>query len=51
MRAGRGSDDLLPGGQWPTPFAYLQCYRNADYPQWAEIIGVTDGISVDLYIR
>ncbi len=33
-----------------TPFAYLQCYRNADYPQWAEIIGVTDGISVDLYI-
>ena len=33
-----------------TPFAYLQCYRNADYPQWAEIIGVADGISVDLYI-
>ena len=33
-----------------TPFAYLQCYRNADYPEWADIIGASDGISVDLYI-
>jgi aminoglycoside 6'-N-acetyltransferase len=32
------------------PFAHLQCYRNADYPEWAEIIGVVDGISVDLFI-
>jgi aminoglycoside 6'-N-acetyltransferase len=33
-----------------TPFAYLQCYRNADYPEWAEITGASGGISVDLYI-
>lgn len=33
-----------------TPFAYLQCYRNADYPEWADIIGVNDGISVDLFV-
>jgi aminoglycoside 6'-N-acetyltransferase len=32
------------------PFAYLQCYRNADYPEWVEIIEVKDGISVDLFI-
>jgi hypothetical protein len=32
------------------PFAYLQCYRNADYPAWADIIGVNDGISVDLFV-
>ena len=32
------------------PFAYLQCYRNADYPEWGETIGVYDGISVDLFI-
>jgi aminoglycoside 6'-N-acetyltransferase len=32
------------------PFAYLQCYRNVDYPDWAAIIGVNDGISVDLFI-
>lgn len=32
------------------PFAYLQCYRNADYPEWVDIIGVNDGISVDLFI-
>lgn len=32
------------------PFAYLQSYRNADYPKWADIIGVNDGISVDLFI-
>lgn len=37
----------LSGGR---PFAYLQCYRNADYPQWAAIIGAADGISLDLYI-
>ncbi len=33
-----------------TPFAYLQCYRNADYPEWAEILGVADGVSIDLYV-
>src|SRR5208337_2862589 len=33
-----------------TPFAYLQCYRNADYPEWMNMIGVEGGISVDLYI-
>src|SRR5262249_20895748 len=32
------------------PFAYLQCYRNADYPDWAELIKVVDGISIDLFI-
>jgi aminoglycoside 6'-N-acetyltransferase len=32
------------------PFAYLQCYRNADYPDWARIIDVADGISIDLFI-
>jgi aminoglycoside 6'-N-acetyltransferase len=33
-----------------TPFAYLQCYRNADYPEWMDMIDVEDGISIDLYI-
>jgi aminoglycoside 6'-N-acetyltransferase len=33
-----------------TPFAYLQCYRNTDYPDWVEIIGAGDGVSIDLYI-
>ena len=32
------------------PFAYLQCYRNVDYPEWCAIIGARDGISVDLFI-
>jgi aminoglycoside 6'-N-acetyltransferase len=32
------------------PFAYLQCYRNADYPTWVDVIGVNDGISVDLFV-
>jgi aminoglycoside 6'-N-acetyltransferase len=32
------------------PFAYLQCYRNTDYPEWADLIGAADGISVDLFI-
>jgi aminoglycoside 6'-N-acetyltransferase len=32
------------------PFAYLQSYRNADYPPWAELIGTLDGVSVDLYL-
>lgn len=32
------------------PFAYLQCYRNADYPEWAAVIGVEEGVSIDLYI-
>ena len=32
------------------PFAYLQCYRNIDYPEWANLIDVNDGISVDLFL-
>jgi aminoglycoside 6'-N-acetyltransferase len=32
------------------PFAYVQSYRNLDYPEWAEMIDVRDGISVDLFI-
>jgi aminoglycoside 6'-N-acetyltransferase len=45
---------------WPTrchialsegrPFAYLQCYRNADWPDWEREMGVTGGLSIDLYI-
>jgi aminoglycoside 6'-N-acetyltransferase len=33
-----------------TRFAYLHCYRNADYPEWRRLIGVDGGISVDLFI-
>ena len=25
---------------------YLQCYRNADYPEWGNVIEVNDGIGV-----
>ena len=32
------------------PFGYLQCYRNGDYPEWASLIGASEGISVDLFI-
>jgi aminoglycoside 6'-N-acetyltransferase len=32
------------------PFAYLQFYRNADYRERADLIGVDGGISVDLFI-
>jgi aminoglycoside 6'-N-acetyltransferase len=32
------------------PFAYLQCYRNTDWPDWAEQIAHLDGLSIDLYI-
>jgi aminoglycoside 6'-N-acetyltransferase len=45
---------------WPTrchiaesrgrPFAYLQSYRIADWPEWAAQIDVFQGLSVDLYI-
>ena len=28
------------------PFAYLQCYRNADYPEWGNVIEVNDGVGV-----
>jgi len=48
------------GGEEPTrchlalhggaPFAYLQCYRNADYPEWAAVMGEAEGVSIDLYI-
>lgn len=32
------------------PFGYLQCYRIADYPIWAEMTGEKTGIGVDLAI-
>jgi aminoglycoside 6'-N-acetyltransferase len=32
------------------PFGYLQCYRNADWPTWSELIGAARGVSVDLHI-
>jgi aminoglycoside 6'-N-acetyltransferase len=45
---------------WPTrchialshdhPFAYLQCYRNADWPEWSATMDVEGGLSIDLYI-
>jgi RimJ/RimL family protein N-acetyltransferase len=45
---------------WPTrchialshgrPFGYLQCYRNVDWPEWADEIGVAEGLSIDLHI-
>src|SRR5271165_2032804 len=28
----------------------IVCYRNADYPEWVDIIVVNDGISVDLFV-
>jgi aminoglycoside 6'-N-acetyltransferase len=31
-------------------FAYLQCYRLADWPDWARTTGEPDGICVDLAI-
>ena len=33
-----------------TPFGYIQCYRNADYRVWADLIDVHDGISVDFFL-
>jgi aminoglycoside 6'-N-acetyltransferase len=33
-----------------TPFGYVQCYRNADYPAWADLIDVHDGVSVDFLL-
>lgn len=32
------------------PFGYLQCYRIADHPAWAALIGEARGIGVDLAI-
>jgi aminoglycoside 6'-N-acetyltransferase len=32
------------------PFAYLQCYRNAAYPTWVDVIGVSDGFSLDFFV-
>ncbi len=32
------------------PFAYLQCYRNADYPEWVDIMGLNEGISTDFFV-
>ena len=32
------------------PFGYLQCYRIAAYPDWAETIGENTGIGADLMI-
>ncbi len=33
-----------------TPFGYLQSYRNADWPEWAAMIGRGGGASIDLHI-
>jgi aminoglycoside 6'-N-acetyltransferase len=51
---------LMIGGEAPDichlalmddePFGYIQCYRNRDYPGWAELIEVGEGISLDLFI-
>jgi aminoglycoside 6'-N-acetyltransferase len=32
------------------PFAYLQCYRLADWPEWAALVESSEGIGVDLAI-
>ncbi|HXC56633.1 MAG TPA: GNAT family N-acetyltransferase [Rhizomicrobium sp.] len=32
------------------PFAYIQCYRIADWPDWARLTGAQDGIGIDLAI-
>ena len=32
------------------PFGYLQCYRIADWPDYAAEIDVTDGVGLDYYI-
>lgn len=32
------------------PFGYLQCYRNADWPEWAAEIDTPHGLSIDLFI-
>ncbi len=31
-------------------FGYLQCFRNADWPEWADMIGAHDGVSTDLHL-
>lgn len=31
-------------------FAYIQCYRIADWPEWAALIAQSDGIGIDLAI-
>lgn len=33
-----------------TPFAYLQCYRIADWPDWQAVVETAEGISIDLFI-
>jgi aminoglycoside 6'-N-acetyltransferase len=33
-----------------SPFAYLQCYRLADWPEWAKLVGTRDGACVDFAI-
>jgi len=42
----RSSLALLEG----SAFGYLQCYRNADWPDWQALVGTTEGISIDLFI-
>jgi len=32
------------------PFAYIQCYKNADYPDYSAEVVLEDGISLDLFI-
>ena len=32
------------------PFGYLQAYRNHDWPDYAQVMGHADGVSLDLHI-
>jgi aminoglycoside 6'-N-acetyltransferase len=32
------------------PFGYLQCYLNASYPEYGDLIGAGEGVSIDLYL-
>lgn len=32
------------------PFGYLQAYRNRDWPDYAQVMGHDDGVSLDLHI-
>ena len=32
------------------PFGYLQAYRNRDWPDYAQIMGHSEGVSLDLHI-
>ena len=48
----RGKDDCLAhlASLDGRPFGYVQCYRIADSPDYAEEIGVPDGVGMDYFI-